>query len=199
MRYRPLGITGLSVSELGFGCASWWGKAAFDEETALALVNEAMDLGVTLFDTGDDKACARRSQDLSGASSLARNSPIDSACESVGGKEGNARAQLDSGIAVAKEAPRINARRYHRHNRRWAGCACVGWEVAPNTNPLRGAEVENPNDKASKLLVADSNEARAHRAAELAERLVPTPYFVEKVFGGEYFNGSALGRKGPCG
>ena len=52
MRYRPLGITGLSVSELGFGCASWWGKATFDETTALALVNKAMDLGVTLFDTG---------------------------------------------------------------------------------------------------------------------------------------------------
>lgn len=52
MRYRPLGSTGLSVSELGFGCASWWGKAAFNERTALALVHEALDLGVTLFDTG---------------------------------------------------------------------------------------------------------------------------------------------------
>lgn len=31
MRYRPLGRTGLTVSELGFGCASWWGKPRFDE------------------------------------------------------------------------------------------------------------------------------------------------------------------------
>lgn len=52
MRYRPLGSTGLSVSELGFGCASWWGKPAFDEGAALALVHQALDLGVTLFDTG---------------------------------------------------------------------------------------------------------------------------------------------------
>ncbi len=52
MRYRPLGRTGLTVSELGFGCASWWGKPAFDERTALGLVHEAIDLGVTLFDTG---------------------------------------------------------------------------------------------------------------------------------------------------
>ncbi|HEX7947522.1 MAG TPA: aldo/keto reductase [Phenylobacterium sp.] len=52
MRTRPLGATGLSVSELGFGCASYWGKPAFDEATAVGLVHEALDLGVTLFDTG---------------------------------------------------------------------------------------------------------------------------------------------------
>lgn len=52
MQYRPLGRTGLTVSELGFGCASWWGKSAFDERAALGLVHESLDLGVTLFDTG---------------------------------------------------------------------------------------------------------------------------------------------------
>jgi len=52
MRYRPLGRTGLTVSEIGFGCASWWGKPAFEERQALALVHEAIELGVTLFDTG---------------------------------------------------------------------------------------------------------------------------------------------------
>jgi aryl-alcohol dehydrogenase-like predicted oxidoreductase len=52
MRHRPLGRTCLTVSELGFGCASWWGKPAFDERTALGLVHEAIDLGITLFDTG---------------------------------------------------------------------------------------------------------------------------------------------------
>ncbi|MBX3483491.1 aldo/keto reductase [Phenylobacterium sp.] len=52
MRRRPLGRTGLTVSELGFGCASWWGKPRFEERTALGLVHEAIDLGVTLFDTG---------------------------------------------------------------------------------------------------------------------------------------------------
>lgn len=52
MLYRPLGRTGLTVSEIGFGCASWWGKPAFDERTALGLVHTALDLGVTLFDTG---------------------------------------------------------------------------------------------------------------------------------------------------
>lgn len=52
MRYRALGRTGLKVSELGLGCASWWGKPQFAERDALHLVHEAIDLGVTLFDTG---------------------------------------------------------------------------------------------------------------------------------------------------
>jgi 1-deoxyxylulose-5-phosphate synthase len=52
MHCRALGRTGLTVSELGFGCASWWGKPRFDERTAVGLVHEAIDRGVTLFDTG---------------------------------------------------------------------------------------------------------------------------------------------------
>lgn len=52
MLRRELGRTGLSVSEIGFGCAGWWGKPAFEESAALGLVHAAVDLGVTLFDTG---------------------------------------------------------------------------------------------------------------------------------------------------
>jgi aryl-alcohol dehydrogenase-like predicted oxidoreductase len=52
MRCRPLGRTGLAVSEIGLGCASYWGKPAFDERRAIRLVHEAIELGVTLFDTG---------------------------------------------------------------------------------------------------------------------------------------------------
>jgi aryl-alcohol dehydrogenase-like predicted oxidoreductase len=52
MLYRSLGNTGLRVSEIGFGCASYWGKKVFDEATAIRLVHAAVDHGVTLFDTG---------------------------------------------------------------------------------------------------------------------------------------------------
>src|SRR5678816_3702928 len=52
MRYRQLGATGFQVSEIGFGAASFWGKPAFDERTALGLVHAAIDGGVTFFDTG---------------------------------------------------------------------------------------------------------------------------------------------------
>jgi aryl-alcohol dehydrogenase-like predicted oxidoreductase len=52
MRYRALGRTGLRVSEIGFGCASWWGQKAFDERQAVGLVHAALDRGVTFLDTG---------------------------------------------------------------------------------------------------------------------------------------------------
>jgi aryl-alcohol dehydrogenase-like predicted oxidoreductase len=52
MLYRPLGRTGMTVSEIGFGCASWWGQKRFAERDAIALVHEALDRGVTFFDTG---------------------------------------------------------------------------------------------------------------------------------------------------
>lgn len=52
MLYRALGATGLTVSEIGFGCASWWGMPAFAEAEAVALVHAALDYGVTFFDTG---------------------------------------------------------------------------------------------------------------------------------------------------
>ena len=51
MHHRPLGRTGMRVSEIGFGCASWWGKPAFSERAAMDLVDAAIDLGITVFDT----------------------------------------------------------------------------------------------------------------------------------------------------
>ena len=52
MLYRSLGNTGLRVSEIGFGCASYWGKKVFDEAAAIRLVHAAIDRGVTFLDTG---------------------------------------------------------------------------------------------------------------------------------------------------
>jgi aryl-alcohol dehydrogenase-like predicted oxidoreductase len=52
MQKRPLGRTGLQISTIGFGAASFWGHPAFDEAEALSLAHRALDLGITLFDTG---------------------------------------------------------------------------------------------------------------------------------------------------
>ena len=52
MLYRALGDTGLQVSEIGLGCASYWGKKSFSETDAIRIVHAAVDRGVTFFDTG---------------------------------------------------------------------------------------------------------------------------------------------------
>jgi aryl-alcohol dehydrogenase-like predicted oxidoreductase len=52
MLYRRLGRTGLRVSEIGLGCASFWGKRIFSERDAVRLVHAAAEQGVTFFDTG---------------------------------------------------------------------------------------------------------------------------------------------------
>ena len=55
MKYRQLGNTDLSVSEVGFGVwtvgTSWWGK--IEEPQSINLLRQAFDLGVNFFDTGD--------------------------------------------------------------------------------------------------------------------------------------------------
>jgi aryl-alcohol dehydrogenase-like predicted oxidoreductase len=55
MRYRQLGNTGIQVSEVGFGlwtvATTWW--EVTDEAVGIRLLQEAFDLGITLFDTAD--------------------------------------------------------------------------------------------------------------------------------------------------
>ncbi len=52
MNKRQIGLTGISVSEIGLGCASYWGKERFNEAEAIRIVSVAIDKGVNLFDTG---------------------------------------------------------------------------------------------------------------------------------------------------
>src|ERR1035441_4280756 len=51
MRYRPLGRSGLIVSVVGVGCNNFGGR--IDLERSRAVVQAALDAGVTLFDTAD--------------------------------------------------------------------------------------------------------------------------------------------------
>ena len=55
MKYRKLGKTNLEVSEVGFGLwtvsTGWWGK--LDERESMALLSQALDLGMNFFDTAD--------------------------------------------------------------------------------------------------------------------------------------------------
>jgi len=50
MRYRSLGSSGLQVSEIAFGCMS---LSSNSEKDNLALIQEAIDIGINFFDTAD--------------------------------------------------------------------------------------------------------------------------------------------------
>ncbi len=52
LKQRLLGKTGIKISEIGLGCASFWGKKIFSENAAIAIVHKALEKGVTFFDTG---------------------------------------------------------------------------------------------------------------------------------------------------
>lgn len=47
-----MGSCNFKISEVGVGCASAWGQPWFDEIKAIGIVRRALELGVTVFDTG---------------------------------------------------------------------------------------------------------------------------------------------------
>src|SRR5579884_4236029 len=58
MKSRTLGCSGIAVSEIGYGCMglTWaYGSAVSspDERAGIRVLHEAVDLGITLFDTAD--------------------------------------------------------------------------------------------------------------------------------------------------
>ena len=51
MEYRSLGSSGVKVSEIGLGGNNFGWYA--DEQTSIAVINHALDLGVNYIDTAD--------------------------------------------------------------------------------------------------------------------------------------------------
>jgi 1-deoxyxylulose-5-phosphate synthase len=64
MRRRKAGRTGLHLSELGFGCSSFWAKPLFPEKDALALIDRAIAAGINFFDTGASYAAGNAERRL---------------------------------------------------------------------------------------------------------------------------------------
>lgn len=54
MNYRKLGRTELRVSEIGLGCAGYWGDKRFSDRAAIDIVLKAHEAGVNFFDTGSN-------------------------------------------------------------------------------------------------------------------------------------------------
>jgi aryl-alcohol dehydrogenase-like predicted oxidoreductase len=69
MKYRTLPNTGVTVSEVGFGLwttsTGWWGDKS--DEDAVALMHEALDLGITTFDAADTYGNGRSEEQLAKA------------------------------------------------------------------------------------------------------------------------------------
>ena len=51
MDYRRVGQSGLIVSSIGIGCNNFGGR--MDQSATQTVVDKAIDLGITLFDTAD--------------------------------------------------------------------------------------------------------------------------------------------------
>src|SRR5690242_17797849 len=69
MKYRTYPNSDVTVSEVGFGLwttsTGWWGHKSDDE--AVALLREAFDLGITLFDAADTYGNGRSEEQLAKA------------------------------------------------------------------------------------------------------------------------------------
>jgi aryl-alcohol dehydrogenase-like predicted oxidoreductase len=61
---RLLGRTGRTVSELGFGCGGLWASRWIGDQAAIDLIHQAIELGITLFDTGHDYGNGRSEERL---------------------------------------------------------------------------------------------------------------------------------------
>ena len=78
MKYRTYPKTDIKVSDIGFGlwttATDWWGKMTDDE--AVALLHEARDLGITLFDAADTYGNGRSEEQLARAFAGSRDSVV---------------------------------------------------------------------------------------------------------------------------
>jgi aryl-alcohol dehydrogenase-like predicted oxidoreductase len=78
MKYRTYPQTDVTVSEVGFGlwttATGWWGQMSDDE--AVALLHEAFDLGVTLYDAADTYGNGRSEEQLAKAFAAKRGKVV---------------------------------------------------------------------------------------------------------------------------
>ena len=97
MNYRPLGTTGIAVSELGLGCGKLApGALDTDDESWRDLLAEALELGVTFFDTADIYGYGRSEERLGEAMRGRRDRVI---LATKFGKRPSAAARVGRGLA----------------------------------------------------------------------------------------------------
>ncbi|HEY7323511.1 MAG TPA: aldo/keto reductase [Streptosporangiaceae bacterium] len=109
MRYRPLGNSGLLVSVVGLGCNNFGGR--LDVPQSRAVVDAAIEAGVTLFDTAENYG-AGRSEEILGEVLAGRRDQVLLATKFGGGGD------MGYGPAAGAKAGRSYIRRAVEHSLR---------------------------------------------------------------------------------
>jgi len=104
MRYRALGDSGLRVSVAGLGCNNFGRRLGLD--ATRAVVDAALDAGITLLDTSDTYGGAVRSEELLGEVLEGRRDQVVLAT-----KFGHQSADLGYGPAAGAKGGRAYIRR----------------------------------------------------------------------------------------
>ena len=112
MRYRTYPNSSVTVSEVGFGlwttATDWWGKKS--EAEATALLHEAFDLGVTLFDAADVYGNGRSEEQLAAGGAIARETLVGEQLVDRRGRKGLARVDDLEVLAARAERLEVLAR-----------------------------------------------------------------------------------------
>jgi aryl-alcohol dehydrogenase-like predicted oxidoreductase len=111
MRYRSLGNSGLVVSVVGLGCNNFGRR--LDAERTRAVVDAALDEGVTLFDTADIYGGGGRSEEILGEVLTGRRDRVVLAT-----KFGSQGADMGYGPAAGAKGGRAYIRRAVEHSLR---------------------------------------------------------------------------------
>jgi aryl-alcohol dehydrogenase-like predicted oxidoreductase len=111
MRYRALGNSGLVVSVVGLGCNNFGGR--LDLEGTQAVVDAAIESGITLFDTADIYGNSGGSEDLLGKALKGRRDQVVLAT-----KFGHQHADMGYGQAAGAKGGRGYIRRAVEHSLR---------------------------------------------------------------------------------
>ena len=100
MEYRRLGNSGLKVSEVGLGCNNFGMR--IDQEATTAVVNAAIDAGITLFDTADVYGGQGKSEEMLGKALAGKRDQVVLATKFAmpmgPGKTGGSRRYIMSAI-----------------------------------------------------------------------------------------------------
>jgi aryl-alcohol dehydrogenase-like predicted oxidoreductase len=104
MRYRPLGNSGLLASAVGLGCNNFGGR--LDLAATRAVIDAAIDCGITLFDTADTYGGGGRSEELIGEVLAGRRDRVVLAT-----KFGHQGADMGYGPAAGAKGGRAYIRR----------------------------------------------------------------------------------------